>query len=418
MIRIFVSHSSKDVALTTDVCQALASPNPGGAEYKAAVGLDVLADYARLQDGAPWPKQLHEWLAKSHAGLILLTKDALASDWVLKEATILTWRQSLDDSFKVFIAYDKTVVTADSLKSYRYGPLSIPTIQRIDSLDAATIVARVRQGVGSTPTVTPFEQLVQELATLMTDHVKSYTIRVLAERLRVEPPAWDPQRSGDQQYLEEIARRLLGESLGGFKGVHELIAELARTVQVEPLENILNLVAPYWVDVEAAGRLRTLAARKPPPAAALNASVPLHSGKMYVSRAFNMGRDVLVPEIAGGNAGQTAQEIAAQILRWCRARDMADESASDEEVKSALSDSLLPTYVVLPERIDPDVLDQLRREFETVIFVMSTGPRLEPDDRFADVDWLQPALDAAVEKRERASYNAAVQIINNKKGRR
>jgi hypothetical protein len=418
VIRIFVSHSSKDIALTRAVCQELGSPDPAGRTCETAVAVDILADYARLQDGAPWPKQLHEWLAKSHAGLILLTRDALASDWVLKEATILTWRQSVNEHFKVFVACDKTVVTTNALKLHRYDPLSIPSIQWIDSVDPATIAGRVRHGIGLVQPPTPFEQLVQELATLMSGQVKSHVIRVLAERLRVDPPAWDPQRTDDEQYLEEIARRLLSESLGGYKGVHELIAELARTVQVEPLDSILNLLAPYWVDVESAGRLRALNARRPPGAAALNASVPLHSGTMYVSRAFNMGRDFLVPEIAGGDAGQTVQDISAQICRWARARQIAADSASDEATRKAIADSLLPMYAVLPEQIDPDVLEELRRGFETVIFVFSTGPRLDPDDRFQDVDWLKPALDAAVEKREYASYNAALQIINNKRGRR
>ena len=199
MIRIFVSHSSKDRALTDAVCAELTAGAGAGA-YATTSGVDALVDYARLQDGAPWPKQLHEWLARCHAGLILLTKDALASDWVLKEATILTWRQSLNDRFLVFVACDKKDVTEDALKQYKYGPLSLRTIERIDSLDPATIAASVRQSIGQPrPPRTLFDRLAGELSDIMTDAVKPNTLKELAERLRVDPPAWDPQRSEREQ---------------------------------------------------------------------------------------------------------------------------------------------------------------------------------------------------------------------------
>ncbi len=38
---------------------------------------------------------------------------------MLKEATILTWRQSLNDRFLVFVACDKKDVTEDALKQYK-----------------------------------------------------------------------------------------------------------------------------------------------------------------------------------------------------------------------------------------------------------------------------------------------------------
>jgi hypothetical protein len=418
MIRIFISHSSKDLALTRAVYDELSAANAAGAPYGSAVPLDLLLDNARLPDGSLWPKQLHEWLAKSHAGLILLTGHALASDWVLKEATILTWRQSLERDFKVFIASDAATLTDEALKTNRYGPLSIPSIQRIESLDAATIVGRVRAGLGPTPPVTLFERLVSDLTDLMIGTVKPNTLKVLAERIRVEPPAWQPGRDEAEQYVEEIARRLLGESLGGFTGVNDVIRELLKTVQVEPLTDILNFLAPYWVDAEVAGRLRALSVRQPSGAAALNATLPFHSGLMYIRRAHQMNYDYMLPDIAGGDPGQTAADISDQICRWYRGRGHGKSTDDDAAVKRAIAQWAEPVYVILPERVDPDVLAELRDGFKRVVFVMPTGERLEPDDRFADVDWLQPALESAIEQREHTNFNAAVEMINNKRGRR
>jgi len=418
MIRIFISHSSQDLALTRAVCGELSAASTAGGPYDLAVPLDILADYERLEAGTPWPKQLHEWLAKSHAGLILLTGHALASDWVLKEATILTWRQSLDERFKVFIAADAATLSDAALKTYRYGPLSIPSIQRIDSLDAATIAARVRAGLGPTPPLTLFERLVGDLTDLMIGTVKPNTLKVLAERIRVEPPAWAPGRDDTEQYVEEIARRLLSESLGGVAGVNEVIRELIKTVQVEPLTDILNFLAPYWVDAEVAGRLRALSGRQPPGAAALNTTLPWHSGLMYIRRAHHMSYDYMLPEIAGGDPGQTAADITDQICRWYRGRGHGKPTDDEATIKRALAQWPDPVYAILPERVDADVLAELRNGFGRVVFVMPTGERLEPDDRFNDVDWLQPVLESTIEQREHTNFNAAVEMINNKRGRR
>jgi hypothetical protein len=89
--RIFLSHSSKDETLTRDVAGALAL---GGGGHP---GFEVLVDYDHLRAGEEWPAQLHAMMAFAHAGVLLLTRAAMnRPHWVLKEAYILTWRQSLD----------------------------------------------------------------------------------------------------------------------------------------------------------------------------------------------------------------------------------------------------------------------------------------------------------------------------------
>ena len=371
------------------------------------------ADYDKLQDGLPWPKQLHEALARCHAGLVLLTKNALTSDWVLKEATILTWRQALDSNFRVFVALDKTNVNANSLKEHRYGPLSIPTIQRIDSLDPATVVDHVRKTLG-TPQTPPtlFDHLVQRLTDLLRG-VETNAFKDLAQKLGVDPPPWDPAQDQTARYIEAAARRLMSESLGGFSGVDDVIGVLASESR-DRLNRILEYLAPYWVDAEVAGRLRALAKRTPPGAAALNATLIQHSGLMHIRRAHHMGFDFLVPEVAGGDSGQTAPEIGAQICKFMRDRKYSGPKDTDEAIRKRLAKWPKPVYVLLPEPVDADVLTDLRVTFPTLVFVMPSGESIEPDPSFTDVDWLRPPLDPDVENREFDSFNAANAIISNK----
>ena len=104
--RIFISHSCKDLQpkdgddpkskrltfaglVRGKIVDSLGDPTPAGLGYK------VLLDKARLEPADNWRAKLHGWLGSCHGAVILLSEDSIASEWVRKEATILTWRKSL-----------------------------------------------------------------------------------------------------------------------------------------------------------------------------------------------------------------------------------------------------------------------------------------------------------------------------------
>src|SRR5258705_202707 len=117
-VQVFISHSSKDKALTEELSEKLRSA------VGSQPGYVVLVNYTELQPGKPWPKQIHELMAQCHAAVILLTPDAVASPWVLTEATILTWRLSLDSSFRV-MPVRFPGVTDEMLTREKFGPLML-----------------------------------------------------------------------------------------------------------------------------------------------------------------------------------------------------------------------------------------------------------------------------------------------------
>src|SRR5215218_8076320 len=144
--RIFVSHSSSDNAFTKQVCEALRGDSAGQpscapvVDYEELQDYDVLVDVNELEAGKPWPKQLHGWMARCHAGLLLLTPNAVKSSWVLKEATILAWRLSLDKHFSFFTVRFDEVSDAD-LTAGGFDPLMLGQIQALATRDAAAIAA-------------------------------------------------------------------------------------------------------------------------------------------------------------------------------------------------------------------------------------------------------------------------------------
>ncbi len=90
MSAIFISHSSRDDdagrALRERLGHVLADE-----PYKHT----ILLDETGIQAGNPWRPQLYRWLAECGGAVLMLTEQALASEWVKKEAAILLWRQAL-----------------------------------------------------------------------------------------------------------------------------------------------------------------------------------------------------------------------------------------------------------------------------------------------------------------------------------
>ncbi len=422
-IRIFLSHSSGNNALTAGVAAILGRQRQADGITPA---YDVLVDKERLETGRPWPKQLHAWLAQCHAGLVLLTEEAVKSAWVLKESTILQWRLDRDPAFRLFIVRFAEATDA-LLEQYRFAPLELRRIHSIKVTEAGAagrpaswsdIETRItnelgKQLVGVRTYATPFDQLVDDLGKWL-GNASDSALQEVAERVRAEPPAWDAQRDEREQYLEEIARRILSENLGGFAGVHDLIGVLGRSLDKGPLQDVLDIVAPHWVDGVAASRLRVISNAPRPITAALNGeAVQQYTARMYVMRAHFMGIDFVLPEVAGGDAGEGPEYISSQICRWFRDRNIL--LGSDTAIRKALQTWPATVYVVLPDPIDNAALQQLKSWYEKVTFIFPTGETMQTDPSLEDVECLEPAVDVTVETEQQGSFNAAVAFIANKK---
>jgi hypothetical protein len=91
---IFISHSSRDDdaarALRERLSQVLAHE-----PYQHT----ILLDETGIQAGNLWRPKLYRWLAECGGAVLMLTEQALASEWVKKEAAILLWRPAPGSSW-------------------------------------------------------------------------------------------------------------------------------------------------------------------------------------------------------------------------------------------------------------------------------------------------------------------------------
>jgi hypothetical protein len=158
--RIFISHSSH-TEQDREFVQALA-------EGLTAKGYKVLLDMRQLRASDDWNKELNEWLAGCHAGILLLTPHSVKRPWVLKEATILTWRRSLDPGFKLFPRVFEGV-SSEMLAQEKFAPLIINSIQKVSNNTPRAIATEIAQIIGAPVEVdTPLDRLAKVLADLLT----------------------------------------------------------------------------------------------------------------------------------------------------------------------------------------------------------------------------------------------------------
>ena len=90
MSAIFISHSSRDDEAARAIRGRRSQVLAGEPHFH-----QILLDEEGIRAGNLWRPKLYRWLAECAGAVLLLTEQALTSDWVRKEATILLWRHAL-----------------------------------------------------------------------------------------------------------------------------------------------------------------------------------------------------------------------------------------------------------------------------------------------------------------------------------
>jgi hypothetical protein len=161
--KLFISHSSKlddlnisnhsaknsNLELLFDVIKGVE------AEYDEVIQILVDKDDLGLPVGHDWEKRLNEWLAECHAAIILFSRPAIEnSNWVKKEASILSWRRELDKNFRLIPVLLKGQTCPEDLECDLFGTLRINKDQCIrDVTTSQQIVDGIKIALGDKQTL-------------------------------------------------------------------------------------------------------------------------------------------------------------------------------------------------------------------------------------------------------------------------
>ena len=389
---IFISHSAKEPASL-----ALLDALEGAL---TALGFEVLLDRTRLQAGQLWRQEIHTWMSRCHGAVILFSKNAYDdSDWVLKEATILSWRLALDPQFTL-VPVLFPPVEGPWLSKGRYEPLALGEVQAIDSRIAGDVVSRILARL--TPLLracpqTPLDDVLFDIAALLRG-VAPAALQSIAVKLGKTIP-WDPAADTADQFAREILHVDLAR-------VKDVMLELQPSIGIDAAVKIVEYVAPYCIDPMIAAPVARVALRDPatPPrdAVALNAT-DADVGNLHIQRARQRRLPwIVIPVVAGGGA-----DHAGSYLRQIREEMSRREDLHDIGVRPALAKAVMnrarldgdPYFILLQTYVGPAVLKTLRAEFPDCTLVVLTGDSgtAAYEKKNAGVWLLRPLLDRDAE---------------------
>lgn len=401
---VFISHSAKDDPVASGLLDAIF-------DRLTAEGFDVLLDRKRLAAGYEWQPYLHTWMAHCRASIILFSRNvfeagAVKSNWVLKEATVLAYRQSQDARF-VLVPVLLPDASAEELKKGPFEPVSMGAIQAVSGAEVGTLpekIAAALERLKSETTPTPMEELESKIA----DHLEVLSddrLDKLEDLIGADLGGWQP----GVDRARRIAIQLMQISLDRLPKVMESLA--GTKIQYSALK-ILDMIWPVWVDPDAAIRLAGVARRAGSPrAAALNATRDFVA-EAYVARACRRYPSwTTVPVVNKGGehaAGAMVKEVLVSLKQYMR------PGASEEEIRRSISRDKEPVIVILrPPLPHPDILEGLRTELPLcTLFLLAGATVPEPLPAALEyVEVLRPPLEPGAEDDAIDTYNDAYRFV-------
>lgn len=403
---LFLSHSSGDNTLALAVAQRLKARRHG-----------VLLDLSGLQAGQTWRRELHLWLARCQAGLLLLTQAVLDKpDWVLKEAIVLGFRKDTEqDGFGFFWALGPGVTRQQFLdRGFSLAQLGdvqrLATPARLDAVDA--LVDELIAQLPPAPAETPFARLSRVVSDLLqAARQPGITCPKLAAHLGVPlPGAYGPDKVA--RLADGVAESILVSRDAGLQ-IHRLMQVLELWTG-DDRRRLAELLAPHWVDPAAAAGLVAVAERLDDPARAAAVGirgqrVQQYTAQVYLQRAY--GQPVVLADAVEGDSPDLFNNIRTEICEYMRTAQYVKGRLSDDRVVQELRTWPEPVFVPLYGLPDDTTLQQLRKEFPRVVFI--AGPAVDAEGAMLPLpaspllQVLEPDPPGAVEQRESDDWRLA-----------
>lgn len=409
--KLFVSHSSKtqeNLALLKELCRALG---------EEGAGFQVLVDQGgRIPAGADWDLRLNEWMAECHAAVILFSTAALKqSDWVKKEAAILSWRREIEENFPLIpVLLDG--ITPEDLEQGLFGVLRINKRQCVRcGTSAAAIAGEIVTELGdpaSHLSRTPFGDLEAAITRILERQADADTLEAAWESLgSVHKVPWRP--GAGERFAAALARHLLRDGRRAMGELKILLDKIRPRVAREQAQELLRCLAALWVQAEAAGGIP--AARHESRVVALNGVYfSDFTGRRYLERAWPLTNRPKLVFVNSRSTDDTLRDIRAGFQP--RGRSIP-EAPLDRQI-NAYGD---PVVIFLPQPEEPDqlpdteLLDSLRSRYQKALFIVPTGPEL-PDsiEQTINAKPLLPPLDLQVEEQQYFDFEDTRDFIDNR----
>lgn len=408
--RVFISHSATGEPETELLRDELAAA--------LRTEFDVRVDRDDLEPGDMWRSKINWWLGGCHAAVVLLTPKALDSAYVFYELSVLASRADVW-LFPVLLGGvdDKTLKDKKQLEPTlvreRNGIIDSRDVDESDlvGLDDAERARRKRARLvefiknallakqdkmgGSTPADEQSDGIAGHL-----EGLRSRPARASRHLTDLDPQADTWEQGGD--IIVKLSHRLMS---AGVDGAASVLANMIDDIGAEAVLDIFGRVATSWVDLKAAGYVKSTAtaadlARR---ALAVNGKKALIA-KLYVQRAsgrsfrFNWS----VAESSGVLSEAAPDDLKAQVEASLRAAlNVKPTRSLDAELKNFERIMREPVFVTLQAAgVNSKMMEELRKAFPTVTFFFLAGrdPAHKGALEGVNVEFISPELEEGFEE--------------------
>ncbi|MCB1743275.1 MAG: toll/interleukin-1 receptor domain-containing protein [Gammaproteobacteria bacterium] len=423
--KIFISHSTKtepNLRLLGELVDAIADRVIEHAGDR--LSLRTVYDRADLVAGDAWYERISQWMAECHVAVILFSEAALFdSDWVRREAAVLTWRRELQKEF-VLLPVLLGEVRAEALEQGIYGVMRVAANQCIvcdgdagalaDAIVTA-LTARLEDFAACQAFKAEhasFEPIEGHVCDALAGELTPRQLDTGAERMGGVPLNW-PLDVARRDALR-LSRELLkdpGRTLSRLGALAGELPALERDVSQRLFQHLRELLMSFWVPADTAARVHT---------ARLGARVLVCNGRYLTEQTPDPELNGFTSHCLLSRAWPLARSWRKIVLARCDDLDSVHAEILSHfsacRRKRTLEDKLayvrdcgLQIVIVLPAAVLPGqggdhLLGELLRRYERALFLIDCGERLVQveDDTLVSLD---PPIDPHVEEAQYDAYD-------------
>lgn len=410
---VFISHSSKSEEARVYL-QAVKEALQGK--------VNVFLDEEGLQSGDHWREKIYNWMGEAHGAVLLLTNDALKSDFFSLEASILSWRSFQQPDF-VFIPVLANIKGEDLEKSGVISQLFLSQIQMIESADPDIIAQQVVKSLDKLikrekPRTRRQLREISIVKDLKRAGITKGDLLDAGRKVLLRESA-ATQTAGADVY-EKFAHCILDDKADDKPGepyeeAYDAILKLATDYRMPDVEFLFHQVIPCWVAEKHARHIIRIALdRSFEKRAVCFNSNDRWTVDSYISRScFNSYHHGLqVYAIMPPTREDALAEIREQVARFFES-SLSKTSISLKDLIANHQKLNIPIFFLFNWVPDPVLFKQLREEYKTVTFFIATDGSNELLARLKLIEknLQELSLDKAIESAARLDYHTVEHLL-------
>lgn len=391
--KVFISHStSPENEPFLDQVYAALKQHDGGNSF------DVFLDRKEITTGEEWHQKILKNLCTCDAVVILLSKKALASDWVRQEAAFSSMRRYGDLALKlVVVTLDD--VTAQQIQNCPYlgGVARLHDVQFAPKHRTPNEIIEELADV----TISPYSPL-GDLLLKMSETLEYIKPATLERAIRLLDCKCIATLNWNTHFAHTLALSVAHNQYNALENLSALLKEIGHVVGQEKANTLLKMVRHLWVKPDAAENL-ALAQQQRTPTIINGFNPEDFTAGSYADRAWGKGNHQLVPIGDCRSLGEIEN-----IMRQSVGGKTMPKRLADKRLMAASE----PILLVFPAPDDdstemgfiPDesLLKEIMDKYPTTAVFIPAGKAL-PDYR-PDLQPLEPPLDVDDEDTQYLTY--------------